>query len=560
MKLTGADIVLKSLISEGVSTIFGYPGGANMPLYDALYRYSNQLRHILVRHEQGAAHAAEGYARATGKPGVCFATSGPGATNLVTGIADAHMDSIPLVCITGQVAAHLIGTDAFQETDIVGITKPITKWNIQVTKSEQIEDAIHTAFQIASSGRPGPVLIDIAKSAQIELCEHTVKNLSHTVSSESPQSNKKMLRTAAQLINSAKKPLIIVGHGVLISEAEKELLELLHITGSPVACTLHGISAVSTTHPQYVGIVGMHGNYAPNVLTNGADVILAIGMRFDDRVTSTLSTYAPYAKIIHVDIDVKEINKNVKGVVPLHSDAKKTLLALNPLLRKKTYTRWLKEFKKKQEVEYNTVIHQQIYPKNKKLLMAEVITELSLLTQGKAVIVADVGQNQMMAARYYKFNRWNHFYTSGGLGTMGYSLPAALGAYVGNPQEQVISISGDGGFQMNIQELGTIAQEKIPLKMIILNNRFLGMVRQWQQLFFEKRYSFTAMQSPDFIAVAKAYGIQGRKIDKRYQLKKSLQNMLRVDGPYLLEIEVEHEGNVFPMIAPGASVSEVRLS
>lgn len=560
MKFTGAEILLKSLIEENVSTIFGYPGGANMPIYDALYGYSDKLRHILVRHEQGAAHAAEGYARATGKPGVCFATSGPGATNLVTGIADAHMDSIPLVCITGQVAAHLIGTDAFQETDIVGITKPITKWNIQVTKSEQIEEALHTAFQIAISGRPGPVLIDIAKSAQLELCEYYAKGSSVSILEGTSLLEREKLQIAAQLINSAKKPIVIVGHGVLISGAEKELLEFTHITDSPVACTLHGISALRVSHPQYVGIVGMHGNYAPNVLTNEADVIVAIGMRFDDRVTSTLSTYAPHAKIIHIDIDAKEINKNVKGVIPLLSDAKNALQALNPLLTARKHSVWRQEFKKKQMIEQREVIEKQIHPQGEKLLMAEVIKNLSTLTKGKAVIVADVGQNQMMAARYYGFERWNHFYTSGGLGTMGYSLPAAVGACVGNPKEQIISISGDGGFQMNIQELGTIAQEQIPVKMIILNNRFLGMVRQWQQLFFDKRYSFTAMQSPDFVAVGKAYGIKGTKINKRSQLDKAFKKMVNHTGPYLLEIDVEQEGNVFPMIAPGTCISDIRLS
>ncbi len=559
MKLSGAETIVKCLIAENVDTIFGYPGGANMPLYDALYDYSKTLRHILVRHEQGAAHAAEGYARITGKPGICFATSGPGATNLVTGIADAMMDSIPLVCITGQVAAHLIGSDAFQEVDIIGITKPITKWNVQIKKMEQIEEAIHTAFHHATSGRPGPVLIDIAKSAQLEtgiyFGNKKILNRKNNI-----YIDKRRLLHAAQLLNDAKKPIIIAGHGVLISKAQKELLALAKKTNAPVACTLLGLSAIQKSHPQYMGMVGMHGNFAPNVLTNKADVILAIGMRFDDRVTSTIATYAPQARIIHIDIDAKEINKNIQVEVPIHSDAKMALRALLPLLNVASHKQWLQKFKKMERREFDEVIHKQTHPKEGKILMAEVMDTLSQLTKGKAVIVADVGQNQMMAARYYRFEKFDQFYTSGGLGTMGFALPAAMGAQIAKPSSQVIAIMGDGGFQMNMQELGTIAQEKMPLKIIILNNDFLGMVRQWQQMFFEKRYSFTKMQSPDLVAVAMAYGMQANKVVDRGKLRDALTKMLCSPGSYLLEIGVENEGNVFPMIAPGASVSDIRLS
>lgn len=560
MKLSGAETILKCLIEERVDTIFGYPGGANMPLYNALYDYANKLKHVLVRHEQGAAHAAEGYARVTGKVGVCFATSGPGATNLVTGIADAMMDSIPLVCITGQVAAHLIGTDAFQEIDIVGITKPITKWNTQVTKMEQIEDAVHTAFKYATSGRPGPVLIDIAKSAQMEIGEYKGNGPIISQKNNDASISQQTLIQAAQLLNNAKKPLIIVGHGVLISKAQMELLELVEKINAPVACTLLGLSAIKRSHPLYVGMVGMHGNFAPNVLTNEADVILALGMRFDDRVTSTLSTYAPQARIIHIDIDPKELNKNIKVEVPILSDVKRALNALLPFINSAQHNKWMNEFKNKETKERNEVIAEQTHPKTGSILMAEVITVLSQLTKGRAIVVADVGQNQMMAARYYQFEEFDHFFTSGGLGTMGFALPAAIGALIGHPTKQVIAIMGDGGFQMNMQELGTVSQEEIPLKIIILNNGFLGMVRQWQEIFFDKRYSFTTMHNPNFVAVGKAYGIKSKKVIERSKLETTLKEMLDHKGPYLLEIAVEKEGNVFPMIAPGASVSEISLS
>jgi len=559
MKSTGAEIIMKCLVRQGVTTILGYPGGANMPLYDALFGYSKKVRHILVRHEQAATHAAEGYARATGKPGVCFATSGPGATNLVTGIADAKMDSTPLVCITGQVAAHLIGSDAFQEVDIVGITKPITKWNIQVTNASQIEEAIHSAFYHATEGRPGPVLVDIAKSAQLEMGEYKKIPLKHQLVHKTNNAVD-TIQKAAEILNTAKKPLVIVGHGAIISNAQKELLLIAELTNAPVACTLLGISAIPASHPQYVGMVGMHGHYAPNVLTNEADVVVAVGMRFDDRVTSTLATYAPHARIIHIDIDAKEINKNVKNVLGICMDAKEALVRIAPFLKKQNYAEWLQQFKKNHAIEQETVITPQIHPDNSILRMAEVIHILSDISKGNALIVSDVGQNQMMVARYYKFEKWNHYFSSGGLGTMGFSLPAAIGAQIASPSEQVISISGDGGFQMNIQELATIAQEHVPLKMVILNNGYLGMVRQWQQLFFDKRYSFTTMHNPDFIAIAQAYGIQGKKVAERAMLKQELSTMLSHRGAYLLEIDVEQEGNVFPMIAPGASVSDVRLS
>ena len=560
MNISGAGALLKCLIGEHVDTIFGYPGGGNIPLYDALYDYSERLHHILVRHEQGAVHAAEGYARITGKPGVCFATSGPGATNLVTGIADAMMDSVPIVCVTGQVPAHLIGTNAFQEVDIVGITKPITKWNVQITKMAQVEEAVHAAFAIVSSGRPGPVLIDIAKSAQLEIGNYIGNTMYSDQRSKIGKSRQDIFIHAAELLNTAKRPLIIVGHGILISNAQSELLQFVEKTNIPVACTLLGLTAINSSHPSYVGMVGMHGNYGPNMLTNEADVILAIGMRFDDRVTSVLSTYAKKAKIIHIDIDLHELNKNVKVAIPIHSDAKYALKTLIPLVEYTNHLQWFKNFKIKKDIEFKKVIGNQINPKMGRILMAEVVNNLSELTKSSSTIVADVGQNQMVAARYFQFEKNNTFITSGGLGTMGFALPGAIGAYFGDPTRDVITIMGDGGFQMNMQELGTIMQEKIPIKIIILNNGYLGMVRQWQELFYKKRYSFTSMNNPNFVMIAQSYGIKSKKISDRKLLYSSLKDMLNYQGPYLLEIVVEQEENVFPMIAPGKSVSQIQLS
>ena len=531
-----------------------------MPIYDALYDYESKLRHILVRHEQGAAHAAEGWARVTGKPGVAFATSGPGATNLVTGIADAMMDSVPLVCITGQIASTLLGTDAFQEVDIVGITAPITKWNYQVTRAAEIPGVIAKAFEIAGTGRPGPVLIDITKDAQFEMIHYApVKHVHMPGYNPTVHPNPKQIEYAAKLLNHAKRPYILSGHGVLISHASSELSELAIKGDMPVAVTLHGLSSIPTSHSHYVGWLGMHGNYAPNILTNKADVILAVGMRFDDRVTGRLKDYAPHAQIIHIDIDPAELNKNVKTVVPVVGDAKLALSALIPHIKKFDRSTWREEFKKYYAIEYDRVIEQEIKPQRGGIQMAEVIHTLSNTTKGKAVIVPDVGQHQMKSCRYYEFELPDSLITSGGMGTMGFALPAAMGAQVAS-NRQVIAILGDGCFQMTIQELATIAQEKIPVKVIVLNNSHLGMVRQWQELFFDKRYSFTTMHNPDFMKICEGYGITSKKVSHRAQLAESVQTMLDHKGPYVLEVVCEKFENVFPMIATGASVSEVRLS
>lgn len=559
MKITGSQAVLESLLKEGVDTIFGYPGGANMPIYDALYHYKKKIRHILVRHEQGAAHAAEGYARATGKPGVCLVTSGPGATNLVTGIADAMMDSVPIVCITGQVAAHLLGSDAFQEADIIGITTPITKWNYQITQVSEIPEVFAKAFYITTHGRPGPVVIDITKSAQFEMIDFVypkhvyIKKFHHKEEIDEQQ-----IKTAADWINSAKRPYILVGHGVLISKAERTIQKLMERADIPTAVTLHGLSSIPTTHPQYVGMLGMHGNFAPNVLTNKADVILAVGMRFDDRVTSRLKDYAKQAKIIHIDIDISEHHKNVKVNLAISSDAESALKKILKHIKRKSHADWMQEFKKLAIVE-KTSYQKRLKKRNGQIRMDEVISKLSEITKGNAVVVADVGQNQMFSARFYQYKNPNSYITSGGLGTMGFALPAAIGASIGLKNKETYVTVGDGGFQMNIQELGTIAQEKLPIKIIILNNKFLGMVRQWQQLFFEKRYSFTPITSPNFVAVAAAYGITGAKITNHNKLESAIRTMRSHNGPYVLEVDVEQEDNIFPMIPAGASVEEVRL-
>lgn len=559
MKLTGSQAVMESLLHEGVDTIFGYPGGANMPIYDVLYDYKNKLRHILVRHEQGAAHAAEGYARVTGKPGVCFATSGPGATNLVTGIADAMMDSVPMVCVTGQVAAHLLGSDAFQEADVIGITTPITKWNYQITKAEEIGEVFQKAFYIATHGRPGPVVIDITKSAQFENIDFQFpKKVKIEKFLHKHESQKQEIINAAQWINKSKKPLLLVGHGVLISKAEEETIALMIKAHIPAAVTLHGLSAIPCDHPLYVGMLGMHGNYAPNILTNQADVIVALGMRFDDRVTSDLSRYARQAKIIHIDIDASELHKNVIAHIAVHSDVKKALTTILPMIKKNNHSQWITNFYRLKEKEKAASVRRD-RKRNGQIRMDEVISALSSFTNGQAIIVADVGQNQMFSARFYGYKNPNSYITSGGLGTMGFALPAAIGAYIGAKNKEVYVTVGDGGFQMNIQELGTIMQEKLPVKIIILNNRYLGMVRQWQQLFFKKRYSFTSMLSPDFVRVADAYGIAGKKITQHEEILPAIKKMRAYKGPYLLEVEVEPEDNIFPMIPAGASVEEVRL-
>lgn len=560
-KTTGAQAVMKSLVAEQVDTIFGYPGGAIMPIYDALYDYEDAVKHILVRHEQGATHAAQGYARTSGKTGVVFATSGPGATNLITGLADAMIDSTPLVCITGQVDSKLLGTDAFQETDVVGISMPITKWNTQVTKAEDIPAAIAKAFYIAKSGRPGPVLIDITKDAQFGEMEFQYEKCT-TIRSyrPKPKLNSALVEEAANLINRAKKPYLLIGQGIMLSNAEQELLNFVEKSGIPVASTLLGLGAFPNHHPLYAGYLGMHGDYAANIKTNECDVLVAIGMRFDDRVTGDVSRYAKQAKVIHVDIDAAELNKIVQTEVGIHADAKEVLTVLTNLVHQKEHTAWLQEFRDLKKVEVETLQKSTDESFSDEIKMEEVIKMLSEITKGEAVVVTDVGQHQMLTARYYEYNKTKSNITSGGLGTMGFALPAAIGAKFGAPKKPVIAIIGDGGFQMTLQELGTILQSEVDVKIVILNNRFLGMVRQWQQLFFEKRYSFTHMVSPNFTALAQAYSISAKKVEAREELKENLLKMLNHDGPYLLEVMVAKEENVFPMICTGASVSEVRLN
>lgn len=562
MKMTGSQALIETLIAQGVDTIFGYPGGAIMPIYDALFEYTDKIRHILVRHEQGAAHAAEGYARIKNRAGICFATSGPGATNLVTGIADAMMDSVPLVCITGQVASPLLGTDAFQETDIVGITTPITKWNYQVTSAKEIPSVIAKAFAIATMGRPGPVLIDVTKNAQIEEADFDLEKDQYFSMKSLPAKfgpSPEIMKQAAEIINTSQQPLLLVGHGVLISRAQQELYDFAQKADIPVAVTLHGLSAYPSRDPLFVGMLGMHGNYAPNLLTNQADVIIAVGMRFDDRVTGRLSSYAKQAKIIHIEIDRAEINKNVQTYIPIQLDAKVALGQLNELIQENDHSDWRNRFQTLYEQEFRSVIQPELAATEETVKMAHVIRSLSDKTLGRAVIVADVGQHQMITARYYQFAQPNSFITSGGLGTMGFALPASIGAQIASKRE-VIAVIGDGCFQMTIQELATIAQEKLPIKIILLNNNYLGMVRQWQQLFFDKRYSFVELENPDFVTVAQGFHIEGEKIDKYSELDGAIERMLEADGAYLLEVVVEKEANVFPMIPTGASVEEVRLS
>lgn len=559
-EVTGAEALILALLDENVKDVFGYPGGAIMPVYDALYDYMDRLNHYLVRHEQGATHAAQGYSRVSGKPGVVFATSGPGATNLITGIADAQIDSTPMVCITGQVHSHLLGTDAFQETDVVGISMPVTKWNIQVTKAEDIAPAIAKAFYIATTGRPGPVLVDITKDAQFGKTKYNYAKCESIRSYfPCPKVNEEEVNAAAKLINNARRPYILCGHGVLLSGAEKQLLALAEKADIPVASTLLGLSAFPPTHPLYVGYLGMHGNYGPNYLTNECDVLIAIGMRFDDRVTGNVSKYAKQAKVVHFEIDPSEINKIIPAEVAVMGDAKESLDLLLPKIKSQKRSEWLKQFADCNEVEYEKVIKDAINPNSEKLRMAEVIHKFHEISKGDAIVVTDVGQHQMITSRYYKPNIPNHFVTSGGLGTMGFGLPAAIGAKVAQPQKEVVTVIGDGGFQMTIQELGTIMQSDIAVKIIILNNNFLGMVRQWQQLFFDRRYSFTEMKNPNFITIAKGYGIKGKKVTERANLEDALKEMYESKEAFLLEVVVENEENVFPMVATGASVSEITL-
>ena len=559
--MTGSQAVVHSLIAEGVDLIFGYPGGAIMPVYDALYDVEDKLTHILTRHEQGATHAAQGFARATGKVGVCLATSGPGATNLITGIADAQIDSTPLVCITGQVSSNLLGTDAFQETDIIGISMPVTKWNFQVTRAEEIPFALAKAFYIARTGRPGPVLIDITKDAQFENLDFDYKTFNGMRSYvPTPKLNLTKVAEAAGLINSAKKPFVLFGQGVLLAEAEKEFKAFIEKAGLPSAWTIMGLSALDSGHNLNVGMLGMHGNYAPNKLTNKCDVLIAVGMRFDDRVTGDLSRYARQAKVIHLEIDPAEIDKNVKTDVAVLGDAKVTLEAILPLINPNSHKEWHQQFKDLYEIEYEKVIKGDLHPTKEGLTMGEVIKEINIQSKGDAAIVTDVGQHQMIACRYAEFNKTKSNITSGGLGTMGFGLPAAIGAKMAAPDREVVSISGDGGYQMTIQELGTIFQQKAAVKIVVLNNDFLGMVRQWQQLFFEKRYASTEMVNPNFVAIAEGYYIKAKKVTKREELAGAVKEMMESKEAYFLEVCVEKEGNVFPMVPSGASVSEIRLA
>jgi acetolactate synthase-1/2/3 large subunit len=558
--MRGAEAVMESLIHEGVKLMYGYPGGAIMPVYDALYSYTDRLKHVLVRHEQGAVHAAQGFARVTGEVGVALVTSGPAATNAVTGIADAMIDSTPLVVISGQVGSHLLGTDAFQETDVIGITQPITKWNYQVTRAEEIPRAIARAFYIARSGRPGPVLLDITKDAQFGKLNYEYKKITSVRSyTPVPTPDISKIDEASHLINLAKKPLALIGQGVVLAGAEKELLEFLEKTGIPAAWTILGLSAMPTDHPLNVGMLGMHGNYGPNILTNQADLILGIGMRFDDRVTGNTARYATKAKVIHMEIDPAEINKIIHADVPILGSVKETLPLLTQKVTSNTHSEWVEEFNACYRVEHERLIGRELFPDKPELTMGEVVRRVSEVCNDDAIMVTDVGQHQMVATRYFKFKQSRSVVTSGGLGTMGFGLPAAIGAKMGRPDRDVVLFVGDGGFQMTIQELGTIFQEKVGVKIVLLNNNFLGMVRQWQELFFDYRYASTEMVNPDFQTIAKGYYVPALKVTERSQLDDAVKQMMETDGPFLLEVVVEKEGNVFPMVPTGAAVDEIRL-
>ena len=560
IRISGAEAVIRCLLEEGADLVYGYPGGAIMPIYDELYKYQDKLHHVLTRHEQGAAHSAQGFARTSGKVGVAMATSGPGATNLVTGIADAQIDSTPMVCITGQVASHLLGSDAFQETDIIGISTPVTKWNYQITKASEIPEIMAKAFYIARTGRPGPVLIDITKDAQFDSLDFSYKKCIG-IRSYTPTAklSNKSIEEALELINQAKKPFVVWGQGVILGNAENELKTFLEKSGIPAAWTILGLSALPTNHPMNRGMVGMHGNYAPNILTNECDLLIAIGMRFDDRVTGDLNTYAKQAKIIHLELDPAEVNKNVDVDVALISDCKISLQELNKKIRTKVYPNWIKRFDDLDKIEYDKVIKHDLHPKKEGLTMGESIEMINKYSKNDAIIVTDVGQHQMVACRYAKFSRTKSNVTSGGLGTMGFALPAAIGAKMGAPRREVVAVIGDGGYQMTIQELGTIFQQQIAVKIVVLNNDFLGMVRQWQQLFFDKRYASTEMVNPDFVTIAKGFRIKAKRVEKRDDLETAISEMINSKEPYFLEICVEKEDNVFPMIPSGASVSDIRL-
>ena len=560
LHISGAEAVIRCLLAEDANLVYGYPGGAIMPIYDELYKFQDQLHHVLTRHEQGATHAAQGFARTSGKVGVALATSGPGATNLVTGIADAQIDSTPMVCITGQVASHLLGSDAFQETDIIGISTPVTKWNYQITKASEIPEIMAKAFYIARSGRPGPVLIDITKDAQFEQFDFSYEKCTGIRSYQPyPTLSPESLEEALVLIGQAKKPLVVWGQGVILGRAEEEFKAFVEKSGIPAVWTILGLSALPTEHPSNRGMVGMHGNYAPNLLTNECDLLIAVGMRFDDRVTGDLSTYAKQAKVIHLELDPAEVNKNVMADVVLLSDCKVSLQALTDRIQSKTYPKWIQRFDELDAIERKKVIHSDLNPTKPGLTMGEAVGMINKYSKGDAVIVTDVGQHQMVACRYAKFNQSKSNVTSGGLGTMGFALPAAIGAKMGALDREVVAIIGDGGYQMTIQELGTIFQQQIAVKIVVLNNDFLGMVRQWQQLFFDKRYASTEMVNPDFVMIAQGYQIQAKRVSERKDLDQAVQEMMASDKPYFLEICVEKEGNIFPMIPTGASVSDIRL-